>query len=118
MGLTSLRIRRCCFLGPLLVGLVLDRVVSLPDISRRARRLGAPILVAGLATTGWFLKTMRRARTPVDPRQASTALVTDGPLRHSRNPGYLGLGLVSLGCNARWPLVALPGRLGRRRPQP
>jgi protein-S-isoprenylcysteine O-methyltransferase Ste14 len=103
------------FLGPLLVGLVLDRVVPLPDIPGRARRLGAPILIAGLATTGWFLQTMRRAGTPVDPREASTALVTGGPFRHTRNPGYLGLGLVyadlSLRCNARWSLVALPGVL-------
>ena len=103
------------FLGPprpLLVDLVLDRV-PLPDAPRRARRLGAPILVAGLATAGWFLQTMRRAGTPVDPREASTALVTDGPFRYSPEPGVVGLGLlyagVSLRCNARWSPVALPG---------
>jgi protein-S-isoprenylcysteine O-methyltransferase Ste14 len=68
-----------------------------------------------VATTGWFLQTMRRAGTPVDPREASTALVTDGPFRHTRNPGYVGLGLVyagvSLRCTVRWPLMALPGVL-------
>jgi protein-S-isoprenylcysteine O-methyltransferase Ste14 len=103
------------FLGPLLAGLVLDRVVPLPDIPRPARRLGVPILVAGLATGGWFLRTMRGAGTPIDPRQASTALVTEGPFRHTRNPGYLGMGLVyagvSLRCNARWSLLALPAVL-------
>lgn len=100
------------FLGPLLAGLVLDRVAPLPDIPRGARRLGVPILAAGLVTTGWFARTMRRAGTPVDPRRASTALVTDGPFRYTRNPGYLGFGLVyagvSLLTNGRWSLVALP----------
>ena len=103
------------FLGPLLGGLVVDRLVPLPDVPRRARRLGAPVFVAGLATAGWFAQTMRRAGTPVDPREATTALATDGPFRHTRNPGYLGMGLmyagVSLRCNLRWSLVALPGVL-------
>jgi protein-S-isoprenylcysteine O-methyltransferase Ste14 len=103
------------FLGPLLAGPLLDRLVSLPDVPRRARRLGAPVLVAGLATAGWFLQTMRRAGTPVDPREASTALATDGPFRYTRNPGYLGMGLVyagvSLRYNLRWSLAALPGVL-------
>ena len=103
------------FLGPLLAGLALDRAVPLPDIPRPARRLGVPLLVAGLATGGWFLRTMRGAGTPVDPRHASTALATDGPFRYTRNPGYLAMGLVyagvSLRCNGRWPLVALPAVL-------
>jgi protein-S-isoprenylcysteine O-methyltransferase Ste14 len=100
------------FAGPLLWGLVLDRVAPLPDIPRWARRLGVPILAVGLVTTGWFARTMRRAGTPVDPRKASTALVTDGPFGYTRNPGYLGFGLVyagvSLLTNGRWSLVALP----------
>jgi protein-S-isoprenylcysteine O-methyltransferase Ste14 len=100
------------FLGPLLGGLVLDRVAPLPGIRRGARRLGVPILAAGLVTTGWFLQTMHRARTPVDPRKASTALVTDGPFRYTRNPGYLGFSLVYAGVsllgNGRWSLAALP----------
>jgi protein-S-isoprenylcysteine O-methyltransferase Ste14 len=65
-----------------------------------------------VALAGWFIMSMRRAGTPVDPREAPTALVTEGPFRFSRNPGYLGLGLTYVGLSllveARWPLLLLP----------
>ena len=38
-----------------------------------------------------------QASTTVRPGEQSTALVTDGPFRYSRNPMYLGFGVILLG---------------------
>ena len=63
----------------------------------------------------WFLRTFRRAGTPVDVRRPTTRVVTDGPFRFSRNPGYLSLTGMYVGLtavtDALWPLVFLPGVL-------
>ena len=103
------------YLGPLLAGSLLDRVVPLPRLPVRLRRLGVPTAAAGAALGVWFLRTMHAARTPVDPREAPTAIVTGGPFARTPNPGYLGMALVytgiSLAANRRWPLVALPATL-------
>ena len=50
-------------------------------------------LIMGLLAAGLF----RRAGTDVKPWRTSTALVTDGPYRWTRNPMYLGMTLVYLG---------------------
>ena len=103
------------YLGPLVAGSVLDRVVPLPALPARLRRLGLPAAVAGAALGVWFARTMHAARTPVDPREAPTAIVTGGPFAYTRNPGYLAMALVytgiALAANRRWPLVALPAAL-------
>jgi protein-S-isoprenylcysteine O-methyltransferase Ste14 len=103
------------FLGPLLAGLLLDRLVPLPSLPAGLRRLGPPTAAAGAALGVWFMRTMHAARTPVDPREAPTAIVTGGPFARTRNPGYLGMALmytgISLTANRRWPLVALPAAL-------
>ncbi len=103
------------YLGPLLAGSLLDRVVPLPALPARLRRLGLPTAAAGVALGAWFVRTMHAARTPVDPREAPTAIVTGGPFARTRNPGYLGMALIytgiSLAANRRCPLVALPAVL-------
>lgn len=103
------------YLGPLLAGSLLDRVVPLPGLPARLRLLGLPTAAAGATLGAWFMRTMHAARTPVDPREAPTAIVTGGPFGRTRNPGYLAMALVytgiSLATNRRWPLVALPGAL-------
>jgi protein-S-isoprenylcysteine O-methyltransferase Ste14 len=76
---------------------------------------GAALAAGGCALAGSFVAAFRRARTPVDPRHATTALVTSGPYRISRNPGYLGLTLVYTGATVAtgklWALVPLVGAL-------
>lgn len=49
---------------------------------------------AGVGLSSWFVAAMFRAGTPIDPRQAPTTLVQDGPFQYTRNPGYLGLALA------------------------
>jgi protein-S-isoprenylcysteine O-methyltransferase Ste14 len=103
------------YLGPLVAGSLLDRVVPLPGVPAGVRRLGLPAAAAGAALGVWFVRTMHAARTPVDPREPPTAIATGGPFAHTRNPGYLGMALVyagvALAANRRWPLVALPAVL-------
>jgi protein-S-isoprenylcysteine O-methyltransferase Ste14 len=103
------------FLGPLLGGLILDRLLPLPRLPGPLRLLGLPVLAAGATLGGWFFTTMQRAGTPVDPYEPPTALVTDGPFEHTRNPGYVGFTLIYTGitllAGGRWPLLLLPGVL-------
>lgn len=53
-----------------------------------------------------------RKRTPVSPAQASTALVTDGPYRFTRNPMYMGMACAYAGAAVAaavlWALAFLP----------
>ncbi|AWH53139.1 protein-S-isoprenylcysteine methyltransferase [Stenotrophomonas sp. ESTM1D_MKCIP4_1] len=58
------------------------------------------VMLAGLALNLLPKLAFRRARTTVNPLRpaAATALVTEGIYRHTRNPMYLGQGLVLLGA--------------------
>jgi protein-S-isoprenylcysteine O-methyltransferase Ste14 len=75
--------------------------------------LGALFIAAGLATGGTAFVSFTRAGTPVVPFERSTALVTGGSYRFTRNPMYLGMvlmlsGIASLlGTLSPW-LVILP----------
>jgi protein-S-isoprenylcysteine O-methyltransferase Ste14 len=74
--------------------------------------VGGGLLVIGGTLMGSFVRAFARAGTPVSPYSASTALVTSGPYRLSRNPGYLGMTLVYAGiavsAEALWALAPLP----------
>jgi protein-S-isoprenylcysteine O-methyltransferase Ste14 len=101
------------YLGALGVGFGLDAAIgrgSLP--STVARPVGAGLIVAGAGLMGTFVRAFGRAQTPVDPYTPSKAIVTDGPYRLTRNPGYLGLALtyagIAIASNAPWALVPLP----------
>ena len=102
---------------PLLVGLGLNRRIEarfLPD--RATRPVGLPLVVGGLALGAWFFRTLRGAGTPVDPREPVEALVTDGPYRYTRNPGYLSMAMVYVGvaglANSLPSILLLPVALG------
>jgi protein-S-isoprenylcysteine O-methyltransferase Ste14 len=103
------------FAGPWLLGFLLDQILPLPRLPLALRLVGLPLTAAGLAVLVWFLTTMRRAGTPVDPREAPTALVQAGPFRHTRNPAYGGWTLLYLGvallAGSRWALILLPAVL-------
>jgi protein-S-isoprenylcysteine O-methyltransferase Ste14 len=74
--------------------------------------VGGAAIIAGVGLLGSFVQAFGRAQTPVDPYTPSQAIVTDGPYRLSRNPGYLGMALtyagIALVANAPWALVPLP----------
>ena len=60
------------------------------------RYLGIALLIAGLVLDVWAAGLFSRAGTPVKPLQPSSALVTRGPFRLSRNPMYLGMVIALL----------------------
>jgi protein-S-isoprenylcysteine O-methyltransferase Ste14 len=74
--------------------------------------VGIVLVVVGLALGFLGLSQLMRAHTPPNPHEPTTALVTDGPYRFSRNPIYLGFLLSYLGFTALagtfWGLILLP----------
>ncbi|HEX5416608.1 MAG TPA: methyltransferase [Chloroflexota bacterium] len=86
------------FLGPLAVGLLLQRARPLHPLPRfLARLIGVPLLVGGIALGGWAFAPMRRAKTSQNPQEPVRELVTDGPFQLTHNPLYTALALVYLG---------------------
>ncbi|MFN0263095.1 methyltransferase family protein [Tepidamorphus sp. 3E244] len=73
------------------------------------RAIGFFEVCLGLALMADVVIRFFRARTPVHPFQTAKVLVTEGMLRFSRNPIYLGFALILFGV-ALW-LGTLPGLL-------
>lgn len=104
------------YLGSLTLGLLLNRAFPAPFLPRGiARVLGWPLLGGGLLLGGWFFRTLRTAGTPVSPQKPVSRIVTDGPFRYTRNPGYLSMAIVYAGiaslANASWAILLLPATL-------
>jgi protein-S-isoprenylcysteine O-methyltransferase Ste14 len=59
--------------------------------------LGLVPLLAGFVIAAAAARSFTRAGTPIRPFEPSTALVTHGLYRYTRNPMYLGLTLILLG---------------------
>ncbi len=100
--------------GTIALGLALNFFVPakfLPHVL--AVPLGSLVTLCAIVLAIMAIREMRAANTPLDVRKASTAIVSSGPFRLSRNPIYLGMvllcaGLASL-ANSLWLLVlALP----------
>ena len=93
-----------------IMGLLLHLVFPvhiLPTIL--ARGIGVVCVLVSFPLALMALRALSRAHTPVDPMKPTTALVTEGPFRCSRNPIYLALTLLYLGAallvNALWILL-------------
>lgn len=83
-----------------------------PLPSAAGRALGATALLAAGALGVSGLRAFRRARTPFVPYLETTALVTDGAFRLTRNPLYLSLAGalvgIALWTASVWLLALLP----------
>jgi protein-S-isoprenylcysteine O-methyltransferase Ste14 len=101
------------YLGGLAVGFALEALLpgsSIPAVVQWV--LGGALLLAGLALLASFNTTFQRKGTAVEPWKPTTAIVTTGPYRVTRNPAYVGMALVYVGIavlsQALWVLVPLP----------
>jgi protein-S-isoprenylcysteine O-methyltransferase Ste14 len=72
---------------------------------------GAAVFGAGMAMMFAGHCAMSRHRTNVNPLWPTTALVTDGVFRYTRNPLYVGVSIalcgVALICTLDWVLVLI-----------
>ena len=72
---------------------------------------GLALIVLAVGIAAWGIRTMQAAGTNVNPALPTTAIVTSGPFRYSRNPLYLALTLLYLGLtlafNTWWGIVVL-----------
>ncbi len=82
----------------LFIGLAIEQLLPRVSIPWTWRAGPAVVLIplAGLLIAPTVMR-FRKADTPFDVRKAATTLITDGPYRYSRNPGYLALTLLYLG---------------------
>ena len=106
------------YLGPLILGWLLNRKIPAPFLPRGLTRiLGLPVIGGGALLGGWTYRTMRRADTPIIgepfvPGKPTSILITDGPFRYTRNPGYVAGAVVYAGVasltNALWAFLFLP----------
>src|SRR4029450_10780479 len=92
------------------MGLLLHLVLPLHLLSTTlARGIGVVCVLVSLPLAIAPFRALSRAHTPVDPMKPTTALVTAGPFRYSRNPIYVALTLLYLGVaflvNTLWILL-------------
>src|SRR5215470_4206627 len=92
------------------IGLILHLVLPLHILpTTLARGIGVVCVLVSFPLALITFRVLSRAQTPVDPLKPTTALVTEGPFRYSRNPIYLALTLLYVGValliNALWILL-------------
>ncbi len=95
-----------------LTGLALEHRWPLPrPRGRLVGPVGAVLVLLGAALPASGAALFRRRRTTVLPVRPSTALVTDGPYRLTRNPMYVGFALGHVGLallrRSTWALLTL-----------
>jgi len=80
------------FLLALIAMVALHYVVPIAQlISSPFRYTGIVLVVSAIALVLWAAVLFRRAGTTIKPFQESSALITRGPYRITRNPIYVGM---------------------------
>jgi protein-S-isoprenylcysteine O-methyltransferase Ste14 len=105
------------FLGALLIGFVLDRLLPLPfpvpGIDQAYWIIGGSLILIGLALAAAGIRNFSRSETPFVSIKPTRALVTTGIHGWTRNPIYLGMfliyGGIGVAAQSLWILIlALP----------
>jgi len=105
------------YLGALVIVLVLRWFWRMPIFGHGiALWPGLALVATGVGIAAWGRKTLQAAGTNVNPALPTTAIVTSGPFRFSRNPLYLSLTLIfcglTLAFNTWWGVAMLLPLLG------
>jgi protein-S-isoprenylcysteine O-methyltransferase Ste14 len=101
------------YVGGFLAGVALELLFPVAALPRVLAVL-AGVVGGGLwlALDGSAMLLFRRARTSVVPMRPTTALVTSGPYRFTRNPMYAGMAVLyvalALAFGVIWALPLLP----------
>ena len=103
------------FAAGIAAGYILDWLRPLPlcaDALRPAMRAaGFAALALWLVLDGWALALLLRAGTSPNPMRPTTALVSTGPYRISRNPIYVGYVFLQIGlallAGSAWLVLTL-----------
>src|SRR5215218_5113913 len=98
------------YLGILVFGLLLNRRFPTAFLPRTiARRLGWPLLSAGVLLLGWFEWTIRHAGTTDSPYEPVSHIVTEGPFHFTGNPAYRAITMIYTAIaslsNTYWDIV-------------
>jgi protein-S-isoprenylcysteine O-methyltransferase Ste14 len=101
------------YLAAFLIGVALELIFPTSWPSTGAR-IAASLIAGGawLALDGTATVFFRRAGTSMIPMNPTTALVTAGPYRVTRNPMYVGMAFIyvalAFAFGVMWALVFLP----------
>lgn len=98
------------YLSALVIGALIHFSFPIRFLPRTAALcLGVLLIVVSIPIAVSGFRALARAKTAVDPRKPSTAIVNFGAFRHTRNPLYVSLMLLYLGIasliNSIWILI-------------
>lgn len=101
------------YAGVLLVGILLSLAFPVSFLPRLVTWIaGAACVLLPFLLGFAALGAMRRAGTSVNPYRPTTAVLTGGPFRLTRNPMYLAMAIQYVGLallfNALWAIALLP----------
>jgi protein-S-isoprenylcysteine O-methyltransferase Ste14 len=110
---------RCVIVPPVYLLAALALMAFFHGVLPMAQILGSPYRYAGLVVIAlaialiiWAALRFRRAGTAIRPFEPSSALVTAGPYRFTRNPMYLGMAGTLLGAavlmGSITPFIVIP----------
>jgi protein-S-isoprenylcysteine O-methyltransferase Ste14 len=95
-----------------LAGVLLNRRWPLPIVGGRLTTVVGAVFVLGwMALAFDSIRRFWRSKTSIVPIRPAEALVLSGPYRYTRNPMYVSLALLTIGCGLLlatwWPIVLL-----------
>jgi protein-S-isoprenylcysteine O-methyltransferase Ste14 len=94
-----------------LIGAGLERLVPMHTGSPTVNRIGIAVFLMGAILAAGCLLLFSRRKTTTTPGETSSAFVTAGPYRASRNPMYVSLTVLYLGemgiLGQVWPIIPL-----------
>jgi protein-S-isoprenylcysteine O-methyltransferase Ste14 len=101
------------FFAALIIMVVLHHLLPLAQlIPAPVSYAGTFLVIAGFSISAWGAHSFKKADTPVKPFEKSTALITHGLYRYTRNPMYSGMMIILLGTwillGSLSPLLVIP----------